>query len=98
MLLLRRLRGTSLLARFATVSLLMTIAGGVALSSLLGAGIEHAFAGTGLSAKLEYDYIDYGSRDYNFPLAVIVPIDIGSKIREYQHVVKIGVNYRFGSY
>ena len=35
---------------------------------LVGAGIEHAFAGTGLSAKLEYNYIDYGSRNYNFPL------------------------------
>ena len=64
---------------------------------LVGAGIEHAFAG-GLSAKIEYDYIDYGSRDYNFPLAIIVPIDIGTQIREYQHVVKVGVNYRFGAY
>ena len=34
---------------------------------LVGAGIEHAFAGTGLSAKLEYDYIDYGSRDLPLP-------------------------------
>jgi outer membrane immunogenic protein len=64
---------------------------------LLGGGIEHAFGG-GLSAKLEYDYVDYGSRDYTFPLAIIVPIDIGTKIREYQHVVKVGVNYRFGAY
>jgi outer membrane immunogenic protein len=64
---------------------------------LLGAGIEHAFAGTGLSAKIEYDYIDYGSKDYNVPLAIIVPIDLGSKNREYQHVVKVGVNYRFGA-
>lgn len=64
---------------------------------LVGAGIEHAFAG-GLSAKLEYEYADYGSRDYHFPLAIIVPIDVGTKIREYQHVVKIGVNYRFGAY
>ncbi len=65
---------------------------------LVGAGIEHAFAGTGLSAKLEYDFVDYGSKDYNLPLAFIVPIDIGTKIREYQHVVKVGVNYRFGAY
>lgn len=64
---------------------------------LVGAGVEHAF-GHGLSAKLEYDYVDYGSRDYHFPLAIIVPIDIGTKIREYQHVVKVGVNYRFGAY
>jgi outer membrane immunogenic protein len=62
---------------------------------LVGAGIEHAFAGTGLSAKLEYDFIDYGTKDVHFPLAVIVPIDIGAQAREYQHVVKVGVNYRF---
>jgi outer membrane immunogenic protein len=65
---------------------------------LVGAGIEHAFASTGLSMKLEYDYIDYGKKDYNFPLAIIVPIDVGANIREYQHVVKVGVNYRFGAY
>ena len=40
MWLLRRLRGTSLLTRFATVSLLMTIAVGVGLSSLQAAVIE----------------------------------------------------------
>jgi outer membrane immunogenic protein len=65
---------------------------------LVGAGIEQAFAGTGLSMKLEYDFIDYGKRDYNFPLAIIVPIDIGTNIRQYQHAVKVGVNYRFGAY
>ena len=65
---------------------------------LVGAGIEHAFGG-GLSAKLEYDFVDYGSHDYNFPLAVLgAPVDIGTKITEYQHVVKVGVNYRFGAY
>ena len=25
-------------------------------------------------------------------------VDIGTKIREYQHVVKVGANYRFGAY
>jgi outer membrane immunogenic protein len=66
---------------------------------LVGAGIEHAFAGTGLSAKLEYNYIDYGSNDYHFALGVLgAPLDIGTRIREYQHVVKVGVNYRFDSF
>jgi hypothetical protein len=37
--------------------------------------------------------------NYNFALAVLgAPVDIGTKIREYQHVVKVGVNYRFGAY
>ena len=40
MRLLRHLRGTSLLTRFATLSLLMTIAVGVVLSGLLGTVIE----------------------------------------------------------
>jgi outer membrane immunogenic protein len=68
------------------------------LGWLVGAGIEHAFGG-GLSAKLEYDFVDYGSQDYNFPLAVLgAPVNVGTKISEYQHVVKVGVNYRFGAY
>jgi opacity protein-like surface antigen len=50
-----------------------------------------------LSAKLEYNFVDYGSENYNFALNVLgAPVDIGTKIREYQHVVKVGVNYRFG--
>jgi opacity protein-like surface antigen len=48
-----------------------------------------------LSAKLEYNFMDYGSENYNFALAVLgAPVDIGTKIR----VVKVGVNYRFGAY
>jgi len=66
---------------------------------LVGAGIEHAFAGTGLSMKLEYDFIDYGKKDYNTALAIIgLPIDIGTNVRQYQHAVKVGVNYRFGAF
>ena len=65
---------------------------------LVGAGLEHAFT-PAVSAKLEYNYIDYGSENYNFGLALLgAPIDLGTKIREYQHVVKVGVNYRFGAY
>ncbi len=65
---------------------------------LVGAGIEHAFT-PAVSAKLEYNYVDYGSQDYNFGLALLgAPITLGTKIREYQHVMKVGVNYRFGAY
>lgn len=50
-------------------------------------------------AKIEYNYIDYGSQDYHFALAVLgAPIDLGTKIREYQHVMKVGVNYRFDTF
>jgi outer membrane immunogenic protein len=65
---------------------------------LVGAGLEHAFT-PAVSAKLEYNYVDYGSQDYNFGLALLgAPITLGTKIREYQHVMKVGVNYRFGAY
>lgn len=65
---------------------------------LVGAGIERAIANTGLSAKLEYNYVDYGSKDFHFPLAIGVPVDVGTNIREYQHVVKVGFNYKFDTF
>jgi outer membrane immunogenic protein len=65
---------------------------------LVGAGIEHAFT-PAVSAKLEYNYVDYGSQDYNFALALLgAPITLATKLREYQHVMNVGVNYRFGAY
>jgi outer membrane immunogenic protein len=63
---------------------------------LIGAGLEHAFT-PALSAKIEYNYIDYGSSDYHLGLAVLgAPIDVGTKISQYQHIMKVGLNYRFG--
>ena len=39
------------------------------LGALFGTGIEYAFL-PGWSAKVEYNYIDFGKDDYNFPLAI----------------------------
>jgi outer membrane immunogenic protein len=61
----------------------------------VGTGIEWAFLG-GWSAKIEYDYIDFGRRTVDFnPVAGIVPVnlDIDQRISE----VKFGLNYRFGA-
>jgi outer membrane immunogenic protein len=63
------------------------------IGALFGTGIEYAFT-PGWSAKIEYNYIDYGNDDFNFAVG---PITVGTSILEKQHLVKAGVNYRFGS-
>jgi outer membrane immunogenic protein len=60
-----------------------------------GAGLEYAFT-PGWSAKVEYQYYDFGSDRYNYtfaaPAGVVFPADIDSQI----HTVKVGLNWRFG--
>jgi outer membrane immunogenic protein len=57
-----------------------------------GAGIEYAFA-PGWSAKVEYQYYDFGKDTYNFPLSGgTFPFDVDNNI----HTVKAGLNWRFG--
>jgi outer membrane immunogenic protein len=60
----------------------------------VGAGVEWAFWDA-WSVKLEYDYLDFGSRTmtFNDPLFGAATIDVSQHISE----VKLGVNYRFGS-
>jgi outer membrane immunogenic protein len=67
--------------------------------AMFGAGIEYAFLGN-WSAKLEYNYIDFGHEDYTFPLAFAagpfnVNLNFDTTIREKIHLVKAGLNYRF---
>jgi opacity protein-like surface antigen len=47
------------------------------------------------SVKLEYDYLDFGSRTVTFNDSLLGPanISVSQRISE----VKLGVNYRFGS-
>jgi high affinity Mn2+ porin len=54
-----------------------------------GAGVEFA-ADANWSAKLEYDYIDLGSRTYGLADAQLPDINVDPKI----HTVKLGLNYR----
>jgi outer membrane immunogenic protein len=62
------------------------------VGALFGTGIEYAFL-PGWSAKVEYNYIDYGKDDFNFPVAGAT---VNVNIREKDHLVKAGLNYRFG--
>lgn len=67
--------------------------------ALLGTGIEHAFGG-GWSAKLEYDFIDFGSKTADIPIAITaVKTAISANVANEQkeHLVKFGINYRFGA-
>jgi len=74
---------------------------------LLGMGFEYRFLDH-WSTKLEYNFIDFGNESVNFPIAVAVtgvaipaPITaalasgVSITIREYQHIIKAGVNYEF---
>ena len=63
-----------------------------------GAGLEYAFT-EHLSAKVEYDFLDFGSANYIFtgliaPGGVAVgPVQITNT--SYVHFITIGLNYRF---
>ena len=67
---------------------------------LIGTGVEQAL-GYGWSAKVEYNYIDFGSNSLNLPVnitgaGVLPPITAATSFNEQTHVVKGGINYRFG--
>jgi outer membrane immunogenic protein len=64
------------------------------IGALFGTGIEYAFL-PGWSAKVEYNYIDFGKDDYNF---VAGPLTFGTAIQEKVHLVKAGLNYRLGGF
>lgn len=67
---------------------------------LVGTGIEHAI-GQGWSAKVEYNYIDFGGTTQDVPVnitGVAVPITANVNSEQRNHLVKFGVNYRFGAY
>jgi outer membrane immunogenic protein len=65
----------------------------------LGFGTEYKID-RNWSAKIEYDYYDFGKRAVIFPPAL--PINLNSwgafraDISEQTHVIKVGVNYNFG--
>jgi outer membrane immunogenic protein len=61
---------------------------------LLGVGVEYAFAGN-WSAKIEYNYLDMGSKDVT--LVTVGPIAVAPATVDLTvQTVKVGVNYRFG--
>jgi outer membrane immunogenic protein len=59
----------------------------------IGTGFEYGFS-PNWSAKIEYNYMDFGNRDRGFTApGVAVPVVVN--IDEQIHLVKFGINYRF---
>jgi outer membrane immunogenic protein len=54
----------------------------------VGAGIEFGLV-ENLSAKVEYDFYDFGSKNYNFN--AITPVSVNSNL----HTIIVGLNYKF---
>ncbi len=61
------------------------------IGGLLGVGVEYAVT-RNWSAKVEYNYIDFGTETYT---ANALGIAANAEIDQQMHVVKGGVNYRF---
>jgi opacity protein-like surface antigen len=65
----------------------------------VGGGIEYALT-PAWSAKLEYDYLDFGGRNVATPYAVGNPSGLTApvtSVAQQVHQVKFGVNYRLGA-
>jgi outer membrane immunogenic protein len=90
----------------AGTTLLVNASGsGTQTGGLLGMGVEYAFL-PNWSAKLEYNYIDFGTRSFNASigtnsafaatgLAALSGAQVPVSVTENEHLIKAGVNYRF---
>ena len=64
---------------------------------LVGLGAEYAFL-PDWSAKIEYNFIDFGHQDYTFPVSAgHLHFTANTSIKESLHLVKAGVNWRFAT-
>jgi hypothetical protein len=65
----------------------------------VGGGVEWAFWDN-WSAKVEYDFYDFSTRNLSLPgtISGIPDVVPGVNIKETISTVKIGINYRFGAY
>ena len=57
----------------------------------VGAGLEYMFS-PNWSAKAEYQYYNFG----NTTITAGPPDVVGTRFRDDEHTVKVGLNYRFG--
>jgi outer membrane immunogenic protein len=68
------------------------------VGGIMGMGVEYAFL-PHWSAKLEYDFIDFGTNTVAFPLTTTPPTPglptIQTQIKETESLMKAGLNYRF---
>jgi outer membrane immunogenic protein len=67
----------------------------------VGGGVEFGMT-ENLSARVEYDFLDFGTKNYNFnnlivlPAGgVITPLVLPVSIRSNTHLITAGLNYRF---
>jgi outer membrane immunogenic protein len=77
---------------FNTTGVLSTIVDGDRWGWIVGAGVEYGFAAN-WSAKLEYNFIDFGTKRLSFAAA-----GIGTFVFDHSqqvHLAKFGINYRF---
>lgn len=61
----------------------------------VGIGVEYGFT-PNWSAKVEYDYIDFGTHDVGFPSPAPGVVPFNENVRQKVSLVKVGINYRFG--
>jgi outer membrane immunogenic protein len=62
-----------------------------------GGGFEYGFT-ENLSGKIEYDFLDFGTKTYDFNALTFIGIPIGSfpnSVKSNTHMVTAGLNYRF---
>ena len=62
---------------------------------MAGGGIEYALSGN-WSGKIEYNYMGLGSKDVQFCNIAVAGDCFDYSIKQHIHVVKAGINYRFG--
>jgi outer membrane immunogenic protein len=67
-------------------------ASGTRYGWLVGGGVEQAFTDR-ISARLEYNYMDFGTRDETFTTTGPFTAT-AADVRLYAHVVKLALNYR----
>jgi outer membrane immunogenic protein len=63
------------------------------IGGLFGVGVEYAVS-RNVSAKIEYNYIDYGTENQTFNL-LLVPGGVTASVNQNLHTIKAGANYRF---
>jgi outer membrane immunogenic protein len=61
---------------------------------MAGGGVEYAFSNN-WSGKIEYNYMGLGRRDVQF-CDVTTAECFDYSIKQHLHIVKVGINYRFG--
>jgi outer membrane immunogenic protein len=83
--------GNNIAATVAGVPAGFTTSGNRKDGYTVGGGLEYMFA-PNWSAKAEYQYYNFGNTSFTAGPADIV----GTRFRNDEHTVKVGVNYRFG--